>query len=207
MPSDYILINAVIPSYWGWTQYTPVIPKLYWDVYSQEERIKRLCMEYDKLTHYASMIADEVNALNDKLDKTLEEQQQVLNDFQDKINAQIEAQNESIKEQLEHQNDYVESTLSDMRKYIDRKFQEYAEGMLMYDVTTGEYRPSIESTRRLFQALSYDHVGSRQLVSNYADNATVEQMGESTVYHTAYSGLDEVIIDDQIMEAYDEANA
>lgn len=54
-----------IPSYWGWTEYTPVIPKLYWDVYSQEERIKRLCMEYDKIIHYASMVADETNKLGD----------------------------------------------------------------------------------------------------------------------------------------------
>lgn len=199
MPSDYILINATIPSYWGWTQYTPVIPKLYWDVYSQEERIKRLCMEYDKLTHYASMIADEVNELSSKLDTTLAEQQQVLADFQDKINAQIEEQNEQIAEQLEKQNALVDKKLDDMQKYIDYKFQQYAESMLVYDVTTGRYRPSMESMRRLFQALSYDHVGDRQLVSFIADNNTVAQLAQETVYHVAYSNRADVVIDDQDM--------
>ena len=33
------------------TEYTPVIPKIYWDVYSQEESYKWLCLEYDKLMH------------------------------------------------------------------------------------------------------------------------------------------------------------
>ena len=45
-----------IPPFWGWTRYTPVIPKMYWDVYSQEERIKRLCRDHDKLAHYASYL-------------------------------------------------------------------------------------------------------------------------------------------------------
>ena len=47
-----------IPPFWGWTSYTPVIPKMYWDVYSQEERIKRLCRDHDKLIHYASYLAE-----------------------------------------------------------------------------------------------------------------------------------------------------
>lgn len=56
-----------IPNFWGWTSYTPVIPKLYWDVYSQEERIKRICMDFDKMTHYSSMLAEEINKTNDNL--------------------------------------------------------------------------------------------------------------------------------------------
>jgi hypothetical protein len=53
--------GSFIPSFMDWTAYTPVIPKLYWDIYSQEERIKRLCKQYDKLCHYSSAIANQVN--------------------------------------------------------------------------------------------------------------------------------------------------
>ena len=44
------------------TEYTPVIPKIYWDVYSQEERYKWLCLEYDKIMHYLS---DTIKYIND----------------------------------------------------------------------------------------------------------------------------------------------
>ena len=40
---------------------TPVIPKLYWDVYSAEERIKRICCMLDKLADYVNSMAVEIN--------------------------------------------------------------------------------------------------------------------------------------------------
>lgn len=52
------------PIYSGWTQYTPVIPKLYWDVYSAEQRMKQLCMSFDKVEHYLDYIANMMNEWN-----------------------------------------------------------------------------------------------------------------------------------------------
>lgn len=39
----------------------PVIPKFYWDTYSQEQRIKRLCEELHKLVEYANMLGANIN--------------------------------------------------------------------------------------------------------------------------------------------------
>lgn len=176
----FTLPIGCIPPFWGWTAYTPVIPKLYYDVYSQEERIKRLCLEYDKLAHYSSTIAEAVN------------------DIQVDVTEQLEEQNKAITEQLEKQNELVNKAIEDMKTYIDQKFAEIAEGMQVYDVTTGTYRPSKQSMRRLAQALSYDHKGDEQLVSNYANNKTVEEMAEQTCYNVAWSDLDSITIDDQL---------
>ena len=52
------------PIYSGWTQYTPVIPKLYWDVYSAEQRMKQLCLNFDKVEHYLDYIANMMNEWN-----------------------------------------------------------------------------------------------------------------------------------------------
>lgn len=52
------------PIYSGWGQYTPVIPKLYWDVYSQEQRLKQLCMNFDKVEHYLDYVAELMNQWN-----------------------------------------------------------------------------------------------------------------------------------------------
>lgn len=189
-PNTSYLAAQLIPPYWGWTSYTPVIPKLYWDVYSQEERIKRLCLEYDKLTHYASLIAESVNGISEQVEQT-------INDFKQQVTEQLNAQNEAIAEQLAAQNAKVESELAAMRKYIDDKFNEFAQGTQTYDVTTGTYRPSYQAMRRLFQALSYDHKGDEQLVSYMAENNTVAQLGMMTVYQAAYSTRHDIIIDDQ----------
>lgn len=53
-------IIALMPFY-ALYAYTPVIPKFYWDAKSQEEIVKYLCCEYDKLRHYADALADKGN--------------------------------------------------------------------------------------------------------------------------------------------------
>lgn len=52
------------PIYSGWTQYTPVIPKLYWDVYSAEQRMKQLCKNFDKVEHYLDYVSELMNKWN-----------------------------------------------------------------------------------------------------------------------------------------------
>ena len=49
------------------TAYTPVIPKLYWDVYSAEERMKALCMEWDRIFHYLLDICNQININTDDI--------------------------------------------------------------------------------------------------------------------------------------------
>ena len=71
------------PIYSGWTQFTPTIPKLYWDVYSQEQRIKDLCMNYYKSEQYLDMVAGMTNEWNtefaDKLNEELAKMWSLVN--------------------------------------------------------------------------------------------------------------------------------
>lgn len=185
-------IGSMLPCFAGFTAFTPEIPKLYWDVPSQEQRIFDLFKQFDKLVKYSNAIADELNGISTEIE-------QLLEDFKTQVKEQLAAQDAKITEQLAAQDAKVTQQLADMKQYIDMRFDEYAQGMLMWDVTTGTYRPSIEATRRLFQALSFDHVGDRQLVKDCAQNLTVSQMADQTVYHVAYSTLPTITIDDQKM--------
>ena len=45
----------------GCWPYTMVIPKFYWDAESPEQRVKYLCMLYDKLMAYVDALKDNVN--------------------------------------------------------------------------------------------------------------------------------------------------
>ena len=62
------------PIYSGWTQYTPVIPKFYWDVYSAEQRMKQLCMNFDKVEHYLDYMAETLNEWGIEFTDSIEEQ-------------------------------------------------------------------------------------------------------------------------------------
>lgn len=107
-----------IPPYWNWTTYTPVIPKLYWDIYSTEERIKRLAREYDKLSHYASSIADTVNGLSDEveteLQNALDEVQRLLSEMNEEWRAILEQLQESSTD-WDVQQGYATSSVEAMR--------------------------------------------------------------------------------------------
>ncbi len=64
-----------IPPYPAFAPGPPVVPKLYWDSISQEQRIKRLCEELHRICEYANMLGVNINA-----DHRLIEQ--LLNDFE-----------------------------------------------------------------------------------------------------------------------------
>ena len=61
--------TAPIAPFWGWTQYTPALPDFYWDVYSAEERIKKICIELHKLCDYANMLGDNINIDHQLIDE------------------------------------------------------------------------------------------------------------------------------------------
>lgn len=87
MPSYLPTLNW--PIYSGWTQFTPTIPKLYWNVYSQEQRIKELCMNYGKCEQYLDFIAKLTNDWNAEY---TDEVQQKLDEFE----ALLEFGSESV---------------------------------------------------------------------------------------------------------------
>lgn len=49
------------PHYVDFTDFTPVIPEIYWNVYSSEQRIRALCCEWVKLVAYVDGMAETVN--------------------------------------------------------------------------------------------------------------------------------------------------
>ena len=75
MPILHPILDRVY-AYHGWTVSEPVIPKLYWDVYSQEERIKKMCIALHRLEEYCDYLGgetqlnrDTINALIDEFEK------------------------------------------------------------------------------------------------------------------------------------------
>ena len=72
--------RRVIPPFAGFTEFTPTIPKLYWDVHSQEQRIHRICDMLDKIICYA-------NFLGDKTEINIEEIEALKAEFEELRNT------------------------------------------------------------------------------------------------------------------------
>lgn len=47
--------------FWGWTWDTPALPEFYWDVYSNEQRVKKLCWEFAKMVAFSNYLVDNIN--------------------------------------------------------------------------------------------------------------------------------------------------
>lgn len=63
---------GIIPPFYGWTDYTPTLPNMYWDVYSHEERIKKMCLNIHKLIAYCTMNAEHLNIALEEVEKLKE---------------------------------------------------------------------------------------------------------------------------------------
>ena len=58
-----------IPPFWGFSAFTPTIPKLYWNVKSQEQRILNLFDLLNKLVCYCDNMGIQLNVSQDELEK------------------------------------------------------------------------------------------------------------------------------------------
>lgn len=62
-------LNRWVPWFAGFTEFTPTIPKMYWDVESQEQRIHTICKQLHKLVCYADMLGDKININREDIDE------------------------------------------------------------------------------------------------------------------------------------------
>lgn len=111
----------LVPPYGAFLASPPVIPKLYYDVYSQEERIKGICKEIEKLTQYSNLLAATVNGIEDDVAESIKESQAL-------VDSKLKALETELKDLIEQ---VVGSSMD-------------------YDVTTGHLDASITAHRNLY---------------------------------------------------------
>lgn len=58
----------LIPPFAGWVPYNATIPKMYWDTYSQEQRIFAMCDMMHKIACYADMLGIEIGNAHEEID-------------------------------------------------------------------------------------------------------------------------------------------
>lgn len=107
----------------AFTQSSPVVPEIFWDVYSAEQRYKNLCQLVQKLTDYADMLAVEINSLDERVSA-------IENTYTDTLPK-------------------LDERVSDLEKALET----LVTSMLVYDPTKGKYTGSKDQARRMLQIL------------------------------------------------------
>ena len=103
----------------------PTLPKFYWEVKSQEQLINYMCCYLENLKDYVNSIVEYVNGLEERLETVENTLAEKLPIYDNEI--------KTLKEQM----------------------QALAQNALVYDITTGLYRPSMAVSRRMWQANNY----------------------------------------------------
>lgn len=110
----------------------PVIPALYWDAYSQEERIKRICCRIHGIEEYLDYLRDAIVDLERELRGEIEDL--------------IEETEAELAEAIESMRAFVDDSISDMRAWVEAQ----TFSMNVWDVTTGAAISSVLAMRRIF---------------------------------------------------------
>lgn len=125
----------------------PAVPALYWDCYSQEQRIKAICEHLHKTNCYMDYVAKTLNEYGQELDEQLRLELEKLHDDFD-----------------------------DLREELIRLVYELGAGQLTWDVQQGRYTSSVEAMRDMFNdvtvhALTIDELNALDInVNELADS-------------------------------------
>lgn len=146
-----------MPHYREFTNYTPTVPNLYWDVYSSEQRIKALCMEYVKLTAFTDSIIDTVN-----------DQYAIVSDMQEKLGELVDEETRTVINELVESGTFMQYLQEAADAFLEEqtaKIDEYVE----------------EQTAELS-----DTISSAALTEGLTD-VTIKLFGRSLDKHSMYA--------------------
>lgn len=87
--------------YWGWIPSTPAIPKLYWDVYSDEQRTKDMCCHIQQLIDYTGVTDGALNDMHAdiiKIDGIADNALQVAQSAEEKADSAVETSHNALEQ-------------------------------------------------------------------------------------------------------------
>lgn len=158
--ANNIVNNSVwpLPPFSAFIPSPPVIPTFYWDVYSQEQRIKTMCEAIEKSQQYLDVITEAINNLHDSIEENNKT-----------IIVQVTQQLEQTKNEITHE-------LNQLKTYVDNALANITANMYVWDVTSGQDENSKTSLRHLFFATTEYGMTIEEFNEQ---NMTVEELAKS----------------------------
>lgn len=143
--------------YWlAFTAGTPVIPSLYWDVKSAEQRWKEICCDLTKLIEYANQLAVNENALHEH-----------LNDIEGAVNIQIQNEFEILEKKFDLFKFEIQNLINDIES-----------SMTVWDVQHGTFKTAKDAMRDFFNDVTVDGYNIADY-REYGKYKTVDELANS----------------------------
>lgn len=154
-----VATNAIAP-FSPFLNGTPVVPDIYWDIYSNEQRLKWICCNLFRLIDYSNEQTDLINAY----DKELEKVREYLKNEIAALEAEISKMNEDLQNKINSNYEEHEAALAKLNlmylsliKLYDKlqdEIEHIVANMKVYDPTKGKFTNSIDANRRILQVLA-----------------------------------------------------
>lgn len=178
------MISFPIANFWAFIPSPPTIPSLYWDVYSNEQRIKAICEQIEKLTQYSNLISEAVNQLNDDMSEN---------------NAELIAE---VNEQLANQQAEIDSQLAQLKAYVDKALADISASTYVWNPLTGTNTNSKRAMRDMFFATTEYGIEIRTF-NGYGleQNLTCEQLANCGLNCRGLASIGYAVFDSAIFRA------
>lgn len=161
---------------------TPTIPDIYWNSYSYEERIKKLCFEYAKLITFTDSMVDTVNAqyamvedMKDKLPELVDEDvsaelQRLIEsgELQDMVREAVDAWADARTEQVDENTQNIEQLGTDLEELSEQLNEQIENIDVKIDTETSERIHADDEFASKLDSMKYDERGKWLL--NRANN-------------------------------------
>ena len=197
-------MTRIIPSFAGFTAFVPTVPKIYWNVRSQEQRILGICEMLDKVICYADMLGENVDEitkimqeiLDGKLDPMIEA---AIVAWFDENEPQIVADIADLKERMGTAEDDIDNLQTDVgNMQTDVGNLQTDVGNLQNDIKYVQVNNNVfDSSNRAQLSLSKYDGKAYMSVSMDLSNNTIE--------NTSFNGLSlkEIFEDGNLIELTD----
>lgn len=192
-----------IPPFIDFIDYTAVLPKMYWDVYSAEQRIHEICKTIGKLVAYADAINEHANELDDGFEgweEKLEALDLYAHELETKFDTEQKAQTTELKQYTDAQVLALDIALRELINNItidtipvldpeDSESYKDLDAVLQYNYNNLRYMAASSTSydAKEYTALDYDNSGlSAYEFDFYSTSKLLEGDGDKNTYDGAY---------------------
>lgn len=192
-------VTRWFPYFAGFTEFTPTIPKLYWDVESQEQRILYLCKQLHKLICYIDFVGDKVNLDHDEIEKLKAQFRKFIESgfedyYRDQIFAWIDEHMPEIMSRAVKQVYFGLDNEGYFVAYVPDSWSDitFDTGAVFGRTDYGRLILRFEADHAIDNTYSYSLGQTRRLDQLIADLETVARRGDAT-FDTLFTNLDEEV--------------